>query len=663
SKGRAAISVAWGWHANDFVFAPENYPTRRETMLRNLEIIRRLWRGETVPLPGGNKDIVPVKLYPPPIQRELPLWITSSGDPETFRQAGEMGLNVLTHLSGQSQEQLAGKIELYRNTRRQHGHAGRGHVSLMLHTYLGENMEEVWQTVRQPLYEYLKTYRNLASAGATETAAQHGSGNGDTKRTAGPTEGDLERMLGDAVERYFQTSGLFGTTDTCRERIQQLRAIGVDEVACLIDFGIPTEKVLNSLKHVVKLKEETSKRTAPARSYSIPDQILHHGVTHFQCTPSLANMLLQDPEAAPALGRIKKMMLGGEAFPLALADQLKIVPEVINMYGPTETTIWSSTGPVEKAGASIPIGRPIANTQIYIVDKKFQPTPIGVPGELLIGGAGVVRGYLNRPELTEERFIENPFQPNHSRLYRTGDLARYLPDGRIEFLGRLDHQVKLRGFRIELGEIEAALREYRGVRECVVVLKEFAADDKRLVAYLVLEGTDKLSPVEVRKFLKERLPEYMVPSSYVTLKELPLTPNGKIDRKALPAPEGMRQRTETPYIAAETSIEKTVAQIFQQLLRVEKVGLNDNFFELGGHSLLLVQAHARLCEALNVEFPVIRMFQHSTIAALTKHLGETCAAHQEIKAPKPSFNAVQERARRQRQSFSAGTIQTQTSNL
>jgi acyl carrier protein len=259
---------------------------------------------------------------------------------------------------------------------------------------------------------------------------------------------------------------------------------------------------------------------------------------------------------------------------------------------------------------------------------------------------------LNRPELTNERFIPNPFTYQAgARLYRTGDLARYLHDGTIEFLGRLDHQVKLRGFRIELGEIEAALRGQRQVRECVVVLKQFGPDDKRLVAYLVTEGGVKLKPIELRKALKDKLPEYMVPGAFVFLPQLPLTPNGKIDRKALPDPEGIRAANETPFAPAETSVEKTIAQIWQEVLRLQQVGLNDNFFDLGGNSLLAVQAHARICETLKLDFPVIKLFQNSTVAALAKFLGEE-------RTDKPAFTSVQERARRQRQTFTAGSTNT-----
>ncbi len=651
SKGRAAISIAWGWNTNDFVFAPGNYQQRKEILANNLRTIRQLWRGETVSMPGVNNEAVTVKLYPSPIQAELPVWMTSSGDPDTFRLAGELGLNLLTHLSGQSLEQLTEKIRLYRDAWANAGHPGEGTVSLMLHTFVGGSMEEVWEKVRQPLYDYLKTYRNLSQS-------YHPGQQCSPSRNQAGTNGDpasLDIMLRDAVDRYFKNCGLFGTPETCLKTIARLRSIGVNEIACLVDFGIPTEEVLASLHHLKRLKEMSNQEVEEVvEDYSVASQIGRHGVTHFQCTPSLAGMLLQDGQAREALKDIQTMLLGGEAFPPALAQQLQIVPRVINMYGPTETTIWSTTHPVRGTAASIPIGRPIANTEIYIVDRCLQPVPIGVPGELLIGGAGVVRGYLNRPELTAERFVPNPFsQQTGARLYRTGDLARYLQDGTIEFLGRLDHQVKLRGFRIELGEIEAALRTHPQVRDCVVVLKQFGADDKRLVAYLVAEGEQKLKPVDLRRHLKDKLPDYMVPGAFMFLPQLPLTPNGKIDRKALPEPEGTRATEDAAFTPAQNTVEKTIAQIWQEILRVERVGLNDNFFDLGGNSLLVVQAQARICEALKVDFPVIKLFQHSTVGALARFLGEQ-------RTEKPVFASAVDRARRQRQAFAAPTTPATT---
>ena len=381
-----------------------------------------------------------------------------------------------------------------------------------------------------------------------------------------------------------------------------------------------------------------------AASYSIAEQLIAHRVTHFQCTPALFSMLVEDSETLSALRGVSTIMLGGEAFPAPLAERLN-GPRLLNMYGPTETTIWSTTHEVKEMAPVIPIGRPIANTEIYIVDRELQPVPVNVPGELLIGGAGVTRGYLNRAELTASRFIPNPFSANgNGMLYRTGDLARYLPDGRIECLGRTDHQVKLRGFRIELGEIEAALRLHPAVREAAVVAREVAANDKRLIGYITAKGEQKPSIPDLKRFLKEKLPDYMVPSAIVSLEKLPLTPNGKIDRKALPSPEIRRSEVENAFAPAQTNLEKSVARIWEQVLQVEQVGLNDNFFELGGHSLLAAQLHARLIETLGCEFPIIKLFQYPTVSALAKFLGQG-------QKEGNSLQKVQDRARRQREAF------------
>ena len=262
---------------------------------------------------------------------------------------------------------------------------------------------------------------------------------------------------------------------------------------------------------------------------------------------------------------------------------------LVHCYGPTETTTFSLAYEVTAVtpGITIPIGRPIANTRVYILDTHRLPVPIGVAGELYIGGAGVARGYLNRPELTAERFIESPFVPG-DRLYKTGDLARYLADGTIEFLGRNDFQVKIRGFRIELGEIEARLGQYDGIRDAVVLAREDTPGDKRLVAYYTTGDTHPIALDELRAQLLATLPEYMVPSAYVALDAFPLTPNGKLDRKALPAPDGSAYAVRA-YEAPSGEIETAIAQIWCALLDLPRVGRQDNFFALGGHSLLVIR--------------------------------------------------------------------------
>jgi len=274
---------------------------------------------------------------------------------------------------------------------------------------------------------------------------------------------------------------------------------------------------------------------------TIPEEIWSHGVTHLQCTPSLAQMIGAAPEGLAALGDLEKLLLGGEALPLALAQRLRQAfrGQMYNMYGPTETTVWSTTSRIAENPESISIGKPIINTQVYVLDSGFRPVATGEAGDLFIGGDGVVRGYWQRPELTAERFLEDPFRPGN-RIYRTGDIARLLPDGNLEFLGRADFQIKLRGYRIEVGEIENALERQAGVGQGVVAAFEFKqagnTSDKRLVAYVVPKGGGELNVGHLRAALAAELPDYMVPSHFVLLASLPLTANGKIDRNALPRP-------------------------------------------------------------------------------------------------------------------------------
>jgi NRPS condensation-like uncharacterized protein/acyl carrier protein/alpha-ketoglutarate-dependent taurine dioxygenase len=310
---------------------------------------------------------------------------------------------------------------------------------------------------------------------------------------------------------------------------------------------------------------------------------------------------------------------------------------LINLYGSSEVaadvTWYDATHCVEK----VPIGRPIANTQVYILDAQKQPVGIGVPGELYIGGAGLARGYLNRPELTADRFILNPFSDEpSSRLYKTGDLARYLSDGNIEFLGRIDHQVKIRGFRIELGEIEAAIGQHPAVRETVVLVREDNPGDKRLVAYIVSNSALKTQDSELindlRCYLKQKLPQYMMPSAFVLLESLPLTTNGKIDRRSLRAPDINRAEFESNFTEPRTPDEQLIAEIWAKVLGLERVGIHDNFFELGGHSLLATQAISRLREAFQIEVPLRSLFESPTVATVTESLLQY-RAEQKLKAP------------------------------
>lgn len=340
-------------------------------------------------------------------------------------------------------------------------------------------------------------------------------------------------------------------------------------------------------------------------------------------TPAQLELLEQQLPPQKASGRTKAFIIGGEnlvAQSIAFWQNFAPQTVLVNEYGPTETVVGCCVYQVPNGkhqSGSIPIGRPIANTQIYLLDENLQPQPIGVPGEVYIGGAGLARGYLNRPELTAQKFIPSPFSDNSgARLYKTGDLARYLPNGDIEYLGRIDHQVKIRGFRIELGEIEALLSQHPVIQKTVVVAREDEPGNKRLVAYVVPDPEQAPTLSELRSFLKEKLPEYMVPSAFVMLKALPLTSNGKVDRKALPAPEQVRPELEATFVAPRTAIEEVLAQIWAEVLGLERVGIYDNFFDLGGHSLLLTQVTSRLQNAFGVELSLRQLFETPTIANL-----------------------------------------------
>ena len=343
-------------------------------------------------------------------------------------------------------------------------------------------------------------------------------------------------------------------------------------------------------------------------------------ISHLLSLPSLYALLLE--QAAPEqLNSLRTVIVAGEPCKRELvARHLKMLTKtsLFNEYGPTEATVWSSVyncQSLEAGRAQFPIGRPISNTQIYILDSDLRPVPIGVSGELYISGDGLARGYLNRPDLTGEKFIPNPFYPS-DRLYKTGDLARYLLDGNIEFLGRIDQQVKIRGFRIELGEIEAVLSQHPAIREVVILARSDESDNKRLVAYIV-HNEQIINPKssELREFLQEKLPEYMVPSVFIRLKALPLMPNGKVDIKKLPAPETVRSELSETFVAPNAPIEKILAEIWAEVLQIDRVGIHDNFFELGGDSILSIQIVAKANKA-GLQIAPKQIFAHQTIAEL-----------------------------------------------
>jgi amino acid adenylation domain-containing protein len=360
----------------------------------------------------------------------------------------------------------------------------------------------------------------------------------------------------------------------------------------------------------------------PFDPQAIVIQVVKEHISMMNLTPSGFHALI-DASTNGELGVLRRVFLGGEPMqPSKLLELQEPRPEFVNNYGPTECTATAtfyrvSSNLEQYRNRSVPIGRPIQNAQIYTLDTHQQLVPIGVAGEIHIGGVPVGRGYLNRPELTAERFVRDPFvSDDEARMYKTGDLGRWLADGTVEFLGRNDFQVKIRGFRIELGEIEATLRQHPQLREVVTGVYESIPGDKRLVAYLVPQDALVPTPYELREFLKPKLPDYMMPSVFIFLGALPLTPNGKLDRKALPTPDQSQQELEVEYVAPRNQVEKQLAEIWGNVLGIDRVGIRDNFFELGGHSLLAVKMGADVNKLFNTNLPLGAIYQSPTIEEL-----------------------------------------------
>ncbi|UWQ31924.1 LLM class flavin-dependent oxidoreductase [Leisingera sp. M527] len=628
TAGRAGIGFASGWQPDDFILRPENTPpANKPALFESIETVRKLWRGEEVAFARKDGSDHRVVTQPRPVSAELPVWVTTAGNPETWREAGAIGANVLTHLLGQSIDEVAGKIRIYHDALRDAGHDPADFkVTLMLHSYLAATREEARQVAREPMKDYLRSAAGLIKQYAWAFPAfkkPEGVKNPFEMDLGSLSEEELEAILDFAFERYFEDSGLFGTIQDACLRVEQLKRIGVDEIACLIDYGIAPDVVLEGLRPLAEvLRLSNAPQELAADDFSLAAQIVRHGVSHMQCTPSMARMIAADKDAGACLAQLQHLLVGGEALPGDLVQALReaTCAEIHNMYGPTETTIWSTVEKVMAVPAGTTgIGTPIANTQVYVLDEKQMPVPAGTPGELYIGGAGVTVGYWQREELTSERFVNTAFAD--TPLYRTGDLVRWTAGGTLAFLGRTDHQVKIRGQRIELGEIEAAMAAFPGVTGAVVVPRGDAGSEQ-LTGYLTAAA-----PVDeslVKQALAARLAEAMVPARIVTLEAFPLTPNKKIDRNALPDPQPARAETPAA-VALDAGAQARIATVWSRILGISGIGAQDNFFALGGHSLLAVQVHRELRDELGetlgtASLSITDIFRFPTLAGLAAHI-------------------------------------------
>ncbi len=672
SGGRVGVSFAAGWQPQDFVLAPQAYAQRQRRMFEDIETVRRLWRGEAVPFPGHDGEPVAVRTRPRPLQPELPVWVTAASHPHTFAEAGRAGCHLLTHLLGQTIDELAAKIAAYRAAWVEAGHPGQGQVALMLHAFVGDDEDAVRETARGPLKSYLRSSVDLIrkAAWSFPTFAKRAGDDGVDPiallESEPLSEAEMEALLDHAFERYWRSSALIGTQERCLAQVRAVQAAGVDEVACLIDFGIPVDTVLAHLQPLRELMQRAQSGGQPApvaRALSVAEAIRRHRITHLQCTPSQASILVADEAGRQALSQLSAMLVGGEALPAPLARLLRTqVPGlVLNMYGPTEATVWATCGPVPPAealagpGSFAPLGQPLANVTLHLRTPWDQECPAGVPGELWIGGEGLARGYRGRPELSAQRFPADPRAPGR-RLYRTGDFARRLVDGRLEFLGRQDHQVKVRGHRIELGEIEAALMRQPGVREAVVVPVPEGGSAVALRAFVTPREGHAPEPLLLSRALADELPEFMLPRSIALRASFPMTPNGKVDRQALLAGE-------TPPVARGAAVaasaaapdrddpahfEALVSDAWCRVLGREQVPGAVNFFDLGGHSLAAIQVQRLLRQATGHEIAVTEMFRLTTVETLARHLASLSA--RAASASPASAGLLRAQARRQMRS-------------
>lgn len=642
--GRVGLAIASGWQPDDFVLRPENAPpNNKSSMIEGIDQLRRLWRGEAVSFPRKDGTPFGVVTQPRPVQKELPLWMTVAGNPETWAEAGRLGMNVLTHLLGQSIDVVEQRIKEYHAALRSVGHDPANFtVTLMLHTCLAEDRETAREIAREPMKNYLRSAAALVKQYAWDFPAfrkPEGMTNPMAIDLGSLSDEELDGILEFAFLRYFEDSGLFGSLDDAIARVEHLKTIGVGEIACLIDYGIAPEQVVAGFPRLAQLRAAVNPQgDAPEDGdFSIAAQIRRWKVTHLQCTPSMGRILVSDPVVAEAMAGLKCVMLGGEALPPALLAEMRklTLARILNMYGPTETTIWSTTADVTEA-AEVTLGRPIANTQLYVLDPEGAPVAPGAQGELWIGGHGVTRGYWGREDLTGAAFRPDPFVPADraapwgARMYRTGDLVRWRDDGRLDYIGRADHQVKLRGFRIELGEIESVLGAQPGVREAVALVREDVPGDKRLVAYVT--GDAGLSEKALRETLVGHLPAHMVPGRIIRLDKMPLTPNRKIDRKQLPVPGASAAPAPAaiPVPAAEAAsgavavtedVASAVQALWSEVLGVAQIGLRDNFFALGGHSLLAIQLHRTMRDRLALpRLGVTDIFRFPVMGDFVKHV-------------------------------------------
>lgn len=612
---RVGLSLASGWHPNDFVLAPNNYESRFQIVSESVDSIRNLWSGGKFKGGNGVGNDIEVQLFPKPLSADIPIWLTAAGSPETFKKAGEKGCNLLTHLLSQSVDELKKKIGIYRQALVDNGfNPAEKTVTVMLHCFVGEDNEKVKGAVKGAFKNYLRSSFGLVSQLLVEK--------GMLAKGEEITEEDREAHLDNAFEHFFAERSLLGSTEKCQVIIDQLKGAGATEIGCLVDFGMPTHEALASLRILKRLVDANS---GSRHSFDIISEIEKHKGTHFQTTPSLMSNLLKNQARISSLQNLDHILIGGEALPRKLVRVLSNAlpsPKLYNMYGPTETTIWSTIWEIDNTSDKVEIGQPIANTEVFILDDHFQLVKSGAVGEIYIAGKGLSPEYLNNADETSRRFIYRSILGETKRIYRTGDNGRLLPSGELECLGRVDQQVKVRGFRIELGDIEENLLKSETIVAAACITKRDKNNDAFLCAFVVAKEKTSVSGADLRIFLESKVPSYMVPAHIVCVDALPLTPNGKIDRLKLQEIDHLPSN-KTALVLPSTTIEERLSEIWLEFLSVAQLGVNDNFFEIGGHSLLATQVVNKIKSVFKVNLPIKTLFDSPTIRGLGKILEKT----------------------------------------
>jgi natural product biosynthesis luciferase-like monooxygenase protein/amino acid adenylation domain-containing protein len=597
SSGRVGLSIGSGWHPDDFVLAREPHAQRRQSMEEGIDVLTRLWRGEAVSVRDSDGSTRSVSTLPRPVQAQLPIWLSAAGGRETFELAGYSGFGVLTHLLAQDVEGLTENIASYRRASRE-----KTHVALMLHSYVGTSAQQALDVAGGPLRQYLDGAMNLASPATRRE--------GDSRAR--------DALLEQAVQRYLESASLIGSVEECVERARDLHRRGVDELACLIDFGIDANQVLENLERLDEVRARAGEIASVSDDHSLAALIERHGVTHFQCTPTLLRELMANPRTGRALRSLDVLLVGGEVLPETLAQRLRREgpSRVLHMYGPTEATIWVSGS--ELSDAVLTLGQPLSNSSLHVLDDEGQPVRDEEPGEIHIAGACLANGYWNNAPLTATAFVDG-LVPNQGRLYRTGDIGMRLADGKIKFLGRKDRQLKIMGQRIEPGEIEHVLMTHPAVADCAVVLE---AD--QLVAAIVPATGQVLSEDALRHFALDHLPLGMVPVRFLVMPRLPRTPNGKLDASGILSLVGTSSASTVPVIepAPETALSTRISQLWARTLGAAPASADAHFFRSGGNSLKAMLFAKHLSEALSVDVTVRTVFENATVEALTRWISQ-----------------------------------------